>query len=308
MLKTKRLFSKGIILNPKMVTQSQFSQIQFQAVLNNFSMLYNVLKAISFADNAMVYLTNDGIQVTVEDAKSIQASAYITRACFSEFNLNPPGNAKATGGSVNEPNIPFGLNLKVFTDCLSMFISGDYDSSLKMLQKGSGAPLIVILEQHGDDNLVTECSVRTMDPFDCMELDVEDEEQIVSKINVKGMNFFLLLSEMDRNCDDIEVIISPDAPHMKLQTFGELHSEASVEITNSSDMLITFSCTQASRHRYKFQHLKLAMRTLALSSKVALRTNNEGLLELQVMIDNNDSSHMFVKYFILPLMSQSDDT
>ncbi|XP_058116679.1 cell cycle checkpoint protein RAD1 [Anopheles ziemanni] len=308
MQRTKRLFSKGIIHNPKMVTQSQFSQIQFQAVLNNFSMLYNVLKAVSFADNAMVYLSNDGIQVTVEDAKSIQASAYITRACFSEFKLNPRGNAQAMDGGSNELNIPFGLNLKVFTDCLSMFISGDYNSSLKMLQKGSGAPLIVILEQNGDDNLITECSVRTMDPFDCMELDVDDEQQIVSKINIKGMDFFLLLSEMDRNCDDIEIIISPDAPHLKFQTFGELHSEACVEITNSSDMLVTFNCTEASRNRYKFQHLKLAMRTLALSSKVALRTNNEGLLELQVMIDNNDSSHIFVKYFILPLVYDADMT
>uniref|UniRef100_A0A182MB63 Checkpoint protein n=1 Tax=Anopheles culicifacies TaxID=139723 RepID=A0A182MB63_9DIPT len=290
-----------------MVTQSQFSQIQFQAVLNNFSMLYNVMKAVNFVDNAIVQLSNDGMKVIVEDAKSIQASAYITRACFSDYKLaitKPPSSD--TGDT--QPFIAFGLNLKVFTDCLSMFTSGDYNSSLKMIQKGTGAPLIVILEQHGEDSLITECSVRTMEPFDCMELDFEEEQQIVSKINVKGAEFFQLLSEMDRNCDEIEVAISPDAPHLMFHSFGELHSESSVEITNTSDMLITFSCTDASRNRYKFHHFRLAMRTLALASKVALRTNSEGLLGLQVMIENNDSSHIFVEYFILPLMMDNDQT
>uniref|UniRef100_A0A182SCX9 Uncharacterized protein n=1 Tax=Anopheles maculatus TaxID=74869 RepID=A0A182SCX9_9DIPT len=152
-----------------MVTQSQFSQIQFQAVLNNFSMLYSVMKAVNFVDNAIVQLSNDGMKVIVEDAKSIQASAYITRACFSDFKLSlakqPPSATGANDDNANDtqPFIAFGLNLKVFTDCLSMFTSGDYNSSLKMIQKGTGAPLIVILEQHGEDSLITECSVRTME-------------------------------------------------------------------------------------------------------------------------------------------------
>ncbi|XP_050070591.1 uncharacterized protein LOC126558594 [Anopheles maculipalpis] len=313
MQRTKRLFDKGIILNPKMVTQSQFSQIQFQAVLNNFSTLYNVMKAVNFVDNAIVQLSNDGMKVIVEDAKSIQASAYITRACFSDFKLSIAKQPSSSGANDDnatdtQPFIGFGLNLKVFADCLSMFTSGDYNSSLKMIQKGSGAPLIVILEQHGEDSLTTECSVRTMEPFDCMELDFEDEKQIMSKINMKGAEFFHLLSEMDRNCDEFEVVISPDAPHLMFHSFGELHSESSVEITNTSDMLITFNCTHASRNRYKFHHFRLAMRTLALASKVALRTNSEGLLGLQVMIENSDSSHMFVEYFILPLMSDDDQT
>uniref|UniRef100_A0A182NMN3 Checkpoint protein n=1 Tax=Anopheles dirus TaxID=7168 RepID=A0A182NMN3_9DIPT len=291
-----------------MVTQSQFSQVQFQAVLNNFSTLYNVMKAVNFVDNAMVNLSNDGIKVIVEDAKSIQASAYVTRPCFSEFKLALARQTSPDTEDGTQPYVAFGLNLKVFTDCLSMFISGDFDSSLKMIQKGTGAPLIVILEQHGEDSLTTECSVRTMDAFDCMELDFADEQQIRSKINVKGPEFFQLLSEMDRNCDEIEVVIAPNVPHLMFHSFGELHSESSVEITNTSDMIITFNCTDASRNRYKFQHFRLAMRTLALASKVALRTNCEGLLGLQVMIENNDKSHMFVEYFILPLMSDDDET
>ncbi|XP_053673622.1 cell cycle checkpoint protein RAD1 [Anopheles nili] len=310
MQRTKRLFGKGIISNPKMVTQSQYSKIQFQSVLNKFSTFYNVMKAINFVDNAMMQLSNDGLKIIVEDAKSIQASAYVTRACFSDFKLEMAEQAcpDAANTDSTQPFVTFGINLKVFTDCLSMFTSWDNDSSLKMMHKGNGAPLITILEQHGGaDNLVTECSMRTIESFDCMELDFEDD-QILSKINVKGMEFFQLLSELDRNCDEIEVSISPDAPHLMLNSFGELHSESCVQITNTSDMLITFNCSVANRNRYKFQHFRLAMRTLALASKVSLRTNTEGLLGLQVMIENSDSSHIFVEYFILPLISDDDQT
>lgn len=50
MLNTKPLLERGVLLNRKMLTQSQFSQIQFSAVLNNYTMFYNVAKAISFVD------------------------------------------------------------------------------------------------------------------------------------------------------------------------------------------------------------------------------------------------------------------
>lgn len=64
MLNTKLLFAKGIVLNRKMLTQSQFSQIQFQAVLNHYGTFYSIMKAIHFVDVSLVvdfvqYLTNN---------------------------------------------------------------------------------------------------------------------------------------------------------------------------------------------------------------------------------------------------------
>lgn len=50
MLHTKPLLAKGVLHNRKMLTQSQFSQIQFSAVLNSYTMFYNVAKAINFVD------------------------------------------------------------------------------------------------------------------------------------------------------------------------------------------------------------------------------------------------------------------
>ncbi|XP_055634970.1 uncharacterized protein LOC129774917 [Toxorhynchites rutilus septentrionalis] len=302
MLNTKTLYDKGVVLNRKMLTQSQFSQIKFSAILNNFTMFYNVAKAISFVDYATVQLTTDGVKIIVEDAKSIQATAYITKGCFSEYKIAQSKRKLGANGDTeeDEPSTSLGLNLKVFTDCLSMFIGGDYDSTLKMLHKGEGAPLMAILEQHGQENLITECSVKTMEPQDIMEFDLEDE-QICTKVSVKGPELFALLSEVDRNCEEIEILLSPDDPHIQISTYGELHSESNIEITSSSDMLISFHSTTKTSNRYAFAHFKLIMKTLTYASKIALRTNKDGLLGLQVMIENSDDSNIFVEYFIMPL-------
>ncbi|XP_021705985.1 cell cycle checkpoint protein RAD1-like [Aedes aegypti] len=306
MLNTKPLLERGVLLNRKMLTQSQFSQIQFSAVLNNYTMFYNVAKAISFVDHATVQLSADGVKVVVEDCKSVQATAYITKACFSDYQL---GQRKRKSTAMeddredaddNEPLTSFGLNLKVFTDCLSMFMDGDYDSSMKMLHKGEGAPLVVILERRCEDDLITECSVRTMEAQDILDFDFE-EEHVCSKVSIKGQEFFALLSEMDRNSSEVELFLSPDAPHFKFSTFDELGSESSFEITNSSDMLISFHSTETTTNRYQFAHFKLVMKTLAFASKIALRTNKEGLLGLQVMIENSENSNIFVEYFVMPL-------
>ncbi|XP_058822195.1 cell cycle checkpoint protein RAD1 [Topomyia yanbarensis] len=307
MLNTKPLYSKGIIRDRKMLTQSQFSQVKFSAILNNYVTFYNVAKAINFVDVATVQLTNDGMKVVVEDAKSVQATAYVMRNCFSEYKLahvkRKLGPADVTDD--DEPSTSFGLNLKAFTDCLSMFLESEYDSHMKMVHKGDGAPLVAILEQ-GEDYLITECSVKTMESPEVMDFDF-DKDNVCSQVTVNGALFFALLSELDRNCDEIEVLLSPDSPSFKLSTFGELHSESNIEITDDSEMLISFQSTETTSHRYKFSHFKLVMGTLALASKVSLRTNKDGLLGMQVMIEISDSSQLFVEYFIVPLCESNQN-
>lgn len=248
------------------------------------------------------------MKLVVEDSKSIQATAYITKACFSEYKIAQPKRKLGADEEADDSEVltSFGLNLKVFTDCLSMFMDGDYDSSMKMLHKGEGAPLVVILDRRCEDNLITECSVKTMEALEILDFD-SDEEQVCSKVSIKGQEFFALLSEMDKNSREIEVFLSPDSPHFKLSTYDELGSESCFEITNSSDMLISFHSTETTSNRYQFAHFKLVMRTLALSSKIALRTNKDGLLGLQVMIENSDNSNIFVEYFVVPLCDGDAD-
>lgn len=64
-------------------TQSQSDDEQYVLVasLDNARNLSNILKAIAFKDHAIFTATPNGLKVTVEDSKCLQANAFI-QVCF----------------------------------------------------------------------------------------------------------------------------------------------------------------------------------------------------------------------------------
>lgn len=60
-------------------TQSQSANDEYVLVasLDNVRNLSNILKAISFKDHAIFNVTQNGLKVTVEDSKCLQANAFI---------------------------------------------------------------------------------------------------------------------------------------------------------------------------------------------------------------------------------------
>lgn len=63
-------------------TQSQADDdYVFVASLDNARNLSNILKAIAFKDHAIFSATPNGLKVTVEDSKCLQANAFI-QVCF----------------------------------------------------------------------------------------------------------------------------------------------------------------------------------------------------------------------------------
>lgn len=60
-------------------TQSQADDEQYVLVasLDNARNLSNILKAITFKDHAIFSVTPNGLKVTVEDSKCLQANAFI---------------------------------------------------------------------------------------------------------------------------------------------------------------------------------------------------------------------------------------
>lgn len=69
-------------------TQSQGEDEQYVlvATLDNARSLSNILKAISFKDHAIFTATPNGLKVTVEDCKCVQANAFI-QVCLSAVAL-----------------------------------------------------------------------------------------------------------------------------------------------------------------------------------------------------------------------------
>uniref|UniRef100_A0A668VA50 Uncharacterized protein n=1 Tax=Oreochromis aureus TaxID=47969 RepID=A0A668VA50_OREAU len=70
-------------------TQSQGDDEQYVLVasLDNARNLSNILKAITFKDHAIFTATTNGLKVTVEDSKCLQANAFIQAEIFQEFTI-----------------------------------------------------------------------------------------------------------------------------------------------------------------------------------------------------------------------------
>lgn len=288
---SKMLFEKGLVRSKSMVTQSQFSQCKFLAKLENLKTFYTALRAINFNNDANIIISDDGLKAVVEESKNVQASLYITRACFSEFRLLG-----------DEASIR--LNLSVVTDCLSIFVNSE--CCMKIVFKGDSAPLIMVLEQHDGDDLITEMSIKTKNSEEHLEYNIEEDDDSYNSLIVRGADFSNLLNEINKGVEILDISISPTAPYFSITSLGHLQDESRIEIAKTSDMFISYHCNTASQARYKMSHIRLALKALAAATKVALRTDKSGLLGLQIMVLSDGDSQLYLEYFITPLLEDID--
>lgn len=284
---SKVLYDKGLIKNLKMLTQSQItdSQIRFVGRMDNIKMFYGALKSVQFHNDVLINWTDNGFKATVQDAKYLQGSVYVNKSCFTEYSL------------LEETTIR--LNLVVLCDCLSIFANSGVDCSMKMIYKGEGSPVILILEQHGNDDLVTECSIKTKTYEEPLDFAIDDE-QGCNTIILRGADFATLLNEIDKSAEELEIFMSPKAPYFRLTVLGVVQSESKTEVAKSSEMIITFSCDNECSNKYRMSHIRGMMKSVLLATKVALRTDSTGLLNLQLMIGPN--SQICIDFFVTPLV------
>lgn len=292
MLNTKSLYTKGIVKDRAMLTQSQFSQVQFVGHLDHTKVFYNALNAINFNEDVTIILSANGLKAVVEDAKYVQAAVYMTKACFTEYRLQ----------STDEVSIR--VNLAVICECLSIFTG--VDCSMKIIYKGDGAPLVFVLEQHGDDDLITECSIKTKTAQPSLDFSLDDECNSFNSIILRGPDFANLLNEINRSADELELYMSPTAPYFKITTLGVVQSDSTLEVARSSDMVLMFACKAMCSVRYKMSHIRIPMRALALASKVAVRTDGSGLLSMQMMVMSEENAQIYVEYYVTPLTEDDD--
>lgn len=275
-----------------MITQSQFSQVRFLAKLDNIKSFYSSLKAINFNEDANIIISEDGMKAIVEESKYVQASIYVTKECFSEFRL------------LGEEDVSIRVNLSVVTDCLSIFAGSD--CSMKIIYKGTGAPLVLVLEQHGEDDLITEVSVKTKNGQEHLDYNIEEDDESYNSVIMRGTDFANLLNEINKSADVLEMFLSPNSPYFRLTSLGVIQAESNVEIAKTSDIFITFSCRASSTTKYKMSHMRMAMKALLIANKVAIRNDKSGLLGLQIMVMAEGESQIYIEFFVTPVIDEFD--
>ncbi|XP_072272677.1 cell cycle checkpoint protein RAD1 [Pyxicephalus adspersus] len=266
-------------------SQSDDDPYTFTCSLDNVRNLSNILKAIHFKDHAACFATTNGLKVTVENAKCLQANAFIQAGIFQEFNIQ-------------EESVIFRINLTVLLDCLTIFGASAVPATptaLKMCYRGYGHPLTLFLEEGG---VVTVCKIHTQEPEETLDFDF-CSTNVVNKIILQSEGLKEAFSELDMTSEFLQITMSPAKPYFRLSTFGNAGS-AHLDYPKDSDLIEAFHCTETQTNRYKISLLKPSTKALALSCKVSIRTDNRGFLSLQYMVRNEDGQICFVEYYCCP--------
>ncbi|MBN3322138.1 RAD1 protein, partial [Atractosteus spatula] len=255
------------------------------ASLDNVRSLSNILKAISFKDHSLFTATPNGLKVTVEDSKCLQANAFIQAEIFQDY-------------FIKEDSVGFTVNLTVLLDCLTIFggnVVPGVTTALRMCYGGYGYPLTLFLEEEG---VVTVCKINTMEPEDPIDFDF-CSTNVTNKVILQSDSLREAFSELDMTSEVLQITMSPDKPYFRLSTFGNAGS-AHYDYPKDSDMMEFFQCSQTQTNRYKMSLLKPSTKALALSCKVSVRMDNRGFLSLQYLVRNEDGQICFVEYYCCP--------
>lgn len=119
---------------------------------------------------------------------------------------------------------------------------------------------------------------------------------------MRGSDFSLLLNDMHKAADALEIYMSPRSPYFKLTAYDDMQAKSYVEVNKTSEMFDAFACQMMSTARYKMSHIRLALKGLAIAEKVALKTDKSGLLEMQIIVHKGGDANIHLVLFVTPLI------
>ncbi|GAB6030047.1 ssDNA endodeoxyribonuclease [Chamberlinius hualienensis] len=258
---------------------------EFEAVIGNVKTIIQLLKAIHLNEIANISINANGIKVTVEEAKCVQANSFLQAQLFDSFSIKPT-------------SISFKVNLTMLLECLQIFGSSTNSSflpSLNLSYAGYGAPLSLRLEEH---DMFTECNVKTYEVDDIVFFDFVDAN-CVCKIIMQSEYLKDTFAELDTSSEYLQIRVSPRPPYFRISTVGSFNS-FHFECPKDSEVMEVFQCTRKQTNRYNTVLLKPSIKALAPSQKISIRTDDRGLLCFQFLIKTECGHESFIEYYCLP--------
>ncbi|KAL1139900.1 hypothetical protein AAG570_006877 [Ranatra chinensis] len=251
------------------------------ARIKNVKNLFSLLKCVSFNDQATFYASRNGLKVVVEESKCQQAGAFMGSDVFEEYELR-------------EELVCLRVDLNVFVECLGIL---DTPAGSSSIGSSYGEPLKLVMV---DDELITECSVKTMEACETLHFSLPSDEAF-NKIIADGPQFRELFNDLDPASDYVDIFMSPDPPYFRVTTRSS-SCKCQVSVAKGADMIEEFRCTSPATTRYKYSQIKPSLKPLQMSSKVSLQTDEGGLLCFQFMVRTDTKQLCYIEYFCTPVI------
>ena len=166
-----------------------------------------------------------------------------------------------------------------------------------------GEPLCIILEETG---VTTTCKLVTYEPELQEEIPLR-KDAIVQKIIMRASWLQDAINELSSTSPTrLTIVSSPTAPYFTLSSSGPLGS-ATVEFSKDPQLLETFQVPRRIVNTYKYSLIKGASRAMAIASKVSIRSDEQGVLSLQFMIEVENGGFSFVDFRFVPFISEDGE-
>ena len=166
-----------------------------------------------------------------------------------------------------------------------------------------GEPLRIILEETG---VTTTCELVTYEP-DFQEDIPLQKDAIAQKIIMRASWLHDAINELSSTSPTrLTMVSSPTAPYFTLSSSGPLGS-ATVEFSKDPQLLETFHVPRRTVNTYKYSLIKGASRAMAIAAKVSIRSDEQGVLSLQFMIDVDGGGVSFVDFRFVPFIPEDGE-
>ena len=166
-----------------------------------------------------------------------------------------------------------------------------------------GEPLRIVLEGTG---VTTTCELTTYEPQFQEEIPLRTDA-LVQKIIMRANWLHDAISELSSTSPTrLTITSSPTAPYFTLSASGPLGS-ATVEFSNDPQLLETFQVPSRTVNTYKYSLIKGAGRAMSIASKVSIRSDEQGVLSLQFMVEIEDGGVSFIDFRFVPFLPEDDE-
>ena len=168
---------------------------------------------------------------------------------------------------------------------------------------GVGDPWCIVLEEAG---VTTTCDLVTYEPEFQEEIPLQ-KDAIAQKIIMRASWLQDAINELSSTSPTrLTIVSSPTAPYFTLSSSGPLGS-ATVEFSKDPQLLETFQVPRRIVNTYKYSLIKGASRAMAIASKVSIRSDEQGVLSLQFMIEVDSGGFSFVDFRFVPFIPEEGE-
>ena len=167
----------------------------------------------------------------------------------------------------------------------------------------TGDPLCIILEETG---VTTTCELVTYEPDYLEEIPLQ-KDAIAQKIIMRASWLYDAITELSSTSPTrLTIFSSPTAPYFTLSSAGPLGS-ATVEFSKDPQLLETFQVSTRIINTYKYSLIKGASKAMDIATKVSIRTDEQGVLSLQFMIEVEGGGYSFVDFRFVPFLPEEGE-